>query len=245
MENVPLIGLSRQIALRRQMEVVANNMANMNTTGFKAEQLLFEEYLMPVARDRDFPALDQQLSFTDDWATVHDFSPGPVVDTGNPLDVALKGEGFLVVQTPAGEMYTKAGSLGISREGQLVDPSGYPIMGEGGPIQFLPNENGVQVADDGTISSDQGIKGKLRIVEFPDPQNVERFGENLWQGGTPQPATSTTIQQGSIEKSNVSGVSQMSQMLEIQRAYESVANLLQRHDEQRRSAIQKLGSLNG
>ncbi|MGV3490382.1 MAG: flagellar basal body rod C-terminal domain-containing protein, partial [Devosia sp.] len=179
------------------------------------------------------------------WATVHDFSPGPVVDTGNPLDVALKGEGFLVVQTPGGEKYTKAGSLGISREGQLVDPSGYAVLGEGGPIQFLPTETAIQVADDGTISSSEGIKGKLRIVEFPDPQNVERFGENLWQGGNPQPAVATTVQQGAIEKSNVSGVTQMSQMLEIQRAYESVANLLQKHDEQRRSAIQKLGSLNG
>ena len=245
MENVPLIGLSRQIALRRQIEVVANNMANMNTTGFKSEQLLFEEYLMPVARDRDFPALDQQLSYTDDWATVHDFSPGPVVDTGNPLDVALKGEGFLVVQTPGGERYTKAGSLGVSSEGQLVDPSGYPIMGLNGPVQFQPNETDIQIADDGTISSSAGVKGRLRIVEFADPQNVERFGENLWTGGNPQPAVATTIQQGSIEKSNVSGVAQMSQMLEIQRAYEGIANLLQKHDEQRRSAIQKLGSLNG
>jgi flagellar basal-body rod protein FlgF len=244
MENVPLIGLSRQIALQRQIEVVANNMANMNTTGFKAEQLLFEEYLSPVARDRDFAMLDQQVSFTDDWATVHDFSPGPTVDTGNALDVALQGEGFLVVQTPAGDKYTKAGSLGVSRDGQLVDPSGYPIMGTNGPIQFLPSETDIEIASDGTVSSSQGIKGALRMVEFADPQNVERFGNNLWTGGTPQPATATTIKQGAIERSNVSGVSQMSQMLEIQRAYESVSNLIQKHDEQRRSAIQKLGTLN-
>lgn len=244
MENVPLIGLSRQIALQRQIDVVANNLANMNTTGFKAEQLLFEEYLMPVARDRDFQSLDQQLSFTDDWGTVHDLSPGSIVDTGSPLDVALRGEGFLVVQTPAGERYTKAGSLGIARDGTLVDPGGNPIIGSSGPIQFQATETDIEIADDGTVSSSAGLKGTLRIVEFADGQLVERFGDNLWSGANPQPAVATTVVQGAIEKSNVTGVAQMSQMLEIQRAYESVSNLLQKHDEQRRSAIQKLGTLN-
>ncbi len=245
MSNVPLIGLSKQIALQRQMDVVANNLANMNTTGFKSQQLLFQEYQMPVARDRSFPLLDQKISFVDDWATVHDLSPGTIVDTGSPLDVALRGEGFLVVQTPAGERYTKAGSLGVSRDGTLVDPGGNPIMGTNGPIQFLPTETDINIADDGTVSSSAGVKGTLRLVEFDEPQLVERYGNNLWTGVNPQPAIATTVVQGAIEKSNVTGVAEMSQMLEIQRAYQSVANLLQKHDEQRRSAIQKLGSLNG
>lgn len=103
MENAQLIGLSRQIALQRQMDVVANNIANLNTTGFKAEQLLFEEYMMPVARDRGFALLDQRLSYTEDWTTIHDMTPGARTETGNPLDIALDGEGFLAVQTADGE----------------------------------------------------------------------------------------------------------------------------------------------
>lgn len=244
MENAQLIGLSRQIGLQRQMDVVANNLANLNTTGFKAETLLFEEYRMPVARDRDFFYPDQPLSYTDDWATIHDMTTGSMLETGNPLDVALRGEGFLVVDTPEGERYSRAGSLAIGEDGTLEDMSGYPVLGTGGPIQFDAEETDITISDDGTVSSSAGVKGRLRIVEFADPQTVQRFGNNLWNGGTPVPATATHVVQGSIEKSNVSGITAMSDMIRIQRAYESVASLLQRQDEQRRTAIQKLGSLN-
>src|SRR5690606_15252231 len=105
--NAQLIALSRQIALQRQMDVVANNIANVNTTGFKAENLLFEEYVMPVARNQDFPTLDQPLSYVQGWATPPDVSGGAMVQTGNELDVALNGGGFLAVQTPAGERWSK------------------------------------------------------------------------------------------------------------------------------------------
>lgn len=245
MENAQLIGLSRQIALQRQMDVVANNIANINTTGFKSEQLLFEEYLMPVARDRDFVAPDQPLSYTDDWTTIHDMSVGALVDTGNPLDVALQGEGFLTVQTPAGDRYTKSGSLAIDASGILVDLSGNPVLGDGGPIQFTAGETDISIGQDGSVSSSAGLKGKLQLVEFTDPQAATRQGANLWAGGDPQPATATRVLQGMIEKSNVNGVGEMTEMIRVQRAYESAASLLSKQDEQRRTAIQKLGNLNG
>lgn len=244
MENAQLIGLSRQIALQRQMDVVANNIANINTTGFKSEQLLFEEYLMPVARDRDFAALDQQLSYTDDWTTIHDMSGGAMVQTGNPLDVALQGEGFLTVQTPQGERYTKSGSLAIDASGFLVDLNGHQVLGTGGPIQFAAAETDITIGEDGSISSSAGAKGSLQLVEFTDPQAAERQGDNLWSGGDPVAATSTRVFQGAIEKSNVSGVGEMTEMIRVQRAYESVASLISKQDDQRRSAIQKLGNLN-
>lgn len=245
MENAQLIGLSRQIALQRQMDVVANNIANINTTGFKSEQLLFEEYLMPVARDRDFAALDQQLSYTDDWTTIHDMAGGALVETGNPLDVALQGEGFLAVETAAGERYTKSGSLAIDATGILVDLDGNPVLGNGGPIQFAASETDIVIGEDGSISSSAGLKGKLRIVEFADAQSTTREGSNLWAGTNPVEATATSVLQGRLEKSNVSGVSEMSEMIRVQRAYESVASLISKQDEQRRTAIQKLGNLNG
>src|SRR5215813_12584168 len=111
MENAQLISLSRQIALERQMDVVANNMANINTNGFKAESLLFEDYLSPNARDNDFAGADDRLHYTEDWSTVHDMTNGALEPTGNPLDVALKGPGMFSVQTPGGERYTRDGAF--------------------------------------------------------------------------------------------------------------------------------------
>ena len=245
MENAQLIGLSRQIALQRQMDVVANNIANINTSGFKSEQLLFEEYLMPVARDRDFAALDQQLSYTDDWTTIHDMTGGALVQTDNPLDVALDGEGFLAVETTAGERYTRSGSLAIDTTGTLVDLNGNPVLGNGGPIQFTAGETDIMIGEDGSVSSSAGQKGRLRIVEFADPQSTTREGSNLWSGTDPIDATATRVLQGSIEKSNVNGVGEMTEMIRVQRAYESVASLISKQDDQRRTAIQKLGTLNG
>jgi flagellar basal-body rod protein FlgF len=243
MENAQLISLSRQVALQRQMDVVANNIANLNTSGFKAEDLLFEEYKMPVARDRAFAFVDQQLSYTQDWATAHDMSQGAMVQTGNPLDVALEGEGFLTVQTPAGERYTRSGSLVVNSEGTLVDLAGNEVLGDGGPITFTAADTDINIGRDGTISSSQGIKGKLAVVEFANPQELARDGSNLWSGGTPQPAAATRIMQGSIEKSNVSGISEIAQMIRVQRSYQSVASLISQQDDLRRNAIQRLGSL--
>lgn len=244
MENAQLISLSRQVALQRQMDVVANNLANINTTGFKAERMLFQQYLMPVAADRDFAYPDQPLHYVEDWATVHDMSGGSIVQTGNPLDVALTGEGFLTVQTDAGERYTRAGSLQIDNTGTLVDLDGNPVLADGAPVQFDASDTDISISGDGTISTNNGGKGRLQIVEFASPEEVAREGFNLWVGGTPQPATATRVVQGAIERSNVSGVGEMTEMIRVSRAYESLANLMDKQNDLRRSAIQKLGELN-
>lgn len=241
MENAQLIGLSRQIALQRQMEVVANNLANVNTAGFKAEQILFEEYLMPVARDRDFASTDQQLSFTRDWGTAHDLTGGAVVPTGNPLDVALQGQGFLTVMTAAGERWTRGSSLQINADGVLVTLNGHPVLTDSGEVKFGPEESEITITSDGAISTPAGSKGRLRIVEFANPQELVREGGGLFAGGSPVPAASTTVTQGALEGSNVSGVLEMSEMVRVTRSYESLASMMQRQDELRRSAIQRLG----
>jgi flagellar basal-body rod protein FlgF len=242
-ENMQLINLSKQIALQRQMDVVANNIANINTTGFKAEDVLFEEYKMPVARDRNFSFSDQSLSFTQDWATVHNMANGPISQTNNPLDVALAGPGFLTVQTAAGNRYTRAGSLQIDPTGTLVDMNGNAVLSDGGPVKFDPSETDITIGKDGSISSSAGAKGKLSIVEFADPQTLTRDGSNLYAGGTPQANVGTQLVQGSIERSNVSGVTEMASMIKVQRAYESLSNLMQNQDDLRRTAVQRLGDM--
>lgn len=243
MENAQLVSLSRQIALQRQMDVVANNMANINTTGFKAEDMLFEQYRMPGAADNDF-AGNQSVDYTQDWATIHDMTTGPLDQTGNPLDVALSGPGFLTVQTPAGNRYTKDGSLAINAQGTLVDLSGNPVLSDAGtPITFDDSDTDITILKNGTVNTSQGTKGRLAVVEFANTESLTREGRNLWNGQNPTPATSTDVVQGSIERSNVSGVTEMANMIRVQRAYEQLADLMSKQDDLRNNAVQKLGSV--
>ena len=189
MENALLVGLSRQMALGRELDVIANNLANVSTTGFKARSSRFAEYLMPKARGDAFQASDRKVGFVVDRGTALDTTAGPIESTGNPLDVAIKGDAFFAVQTPAGERYTRAGSFQVNAAGQLVTNDGYPVLGDGGPLQFGPQETGLAIAPDGTVSTSQGARGKLRLVRFDDAQALANEGANLFSSKTqPQPA---------------------------------------------------------
>lgn len=244
MENAQLISLSRQIALQRQMDVVANNMANINTTGFKAESLLFEDYLMPVARDNDFGGTDRTLHYTQDWSSMHNMTNGAIQSTGNPLDLALNGPGFLSVDTPAGERYTRSGALQIDLNGTLVDVNGNAVLSDSGPITFDANDADISIGADGSVMTSNGTKGRLKVSEFADPQVLSRQGDNYYAGPAGTAATSTSVVQGSIERSNVSGVTTMADMIRIERAYQNLANMMQRQDELRSTAVRRLGDLN-
>jgi flagellar basal-body rod protein FlgF len=252
MENPLLVGLSRQVALRRELEAVANNIANLNTSGFKADATVFEEFLMPVARDNQFGVADRRLSFVHDRATWHDLSQGPIQNTGNPLDLAIKGDAFLAVQTAAGERYTRNGALQINANGELVTSEGDRVLGENGPIQFQSTDNSVKIAPDGTIRVREGTnatidaaRGKLRLVSFEQAARLQKDGGSLFRapdGLLPQPAVRASVTQGAIEKSNVRAVVEMTRMIEITRTYTQVATMLQQHSELRRSSIEKLGT---
>lgn len=244
MENAQLINLSRQIALQRQMDVVANNMANINTAGYKNVDILFEEYIMPTARHKDFKSLDQPLSFTQDWATIDDFASGSIELTGNELDMAVQGQGFFVIQTPAGERYTRNGSFQLNQRGELVTSEGYNVLADGGFLTFTPEETGIIVTKDGRVSSSAGDKGILRVAEFEDPQSLKREGDTMFSGENPIFDNPSSIVHMAIERSNVSGVNEMTEMIRVTRAYTSMANLQQKQDELRRNAIKRLGDLN-
>ena len=236
MENPSYIALSRQSALRRQLDVVANNIANMNTTGFKQQRMMFTEFL-------ERPGMHEQVSFVQDRAVVRDLTAGGMLHTGNPLDVTLSGEGFLSIQTPSGTRYSKNGSLQIDSKGTLVDLAGNPVLGTSGPITFDSADTDIAINKDGTISTSQGTKGKLAVVEFTDPQVLAREGNNYYSGPAGTPAVNTQVVQGSIERSNVSGVSAMADMIRVERAYQTLANIMQRQDELRTTAVQKLGDM--
>lgn len=250
MQNALLVGLSRQVALGREMDVIANNLANMNTTGYKADGSLFQEYLNSDARAGQTGA---RISFVLDSGLWHDLSQGPVERTGNPLDVAIDGNAFLVVQTPRGERYTRNGALQINAAGQLVTSNGDPVLGEAGPISFQPNDHQVSISRDGTISVREGTsnvdsaRGTLRLVTFARPQQLQKDGGSTFSatnGVQPQPAPPDAgIIQGAIEKSNVRGVVEMSRMIEITRAYTQISNMLQQQGDLGQTTLDKLADV--
>jgi flagellar basal-body rod protein FlgF len=243
MENTLLIGLSRQVALARELDVIANNMANVNTNGFKARNSVFAEYLMPTASAEEFPRPDRTLSYVIDAGTPIDFTLGALERTGNPLDIAIRGEAFLVVETPQGERFTRNGALQLDNEGRLVTSDGWPVLGEGGPIQIGPDETGITFSRDGVISTDQGERGQLRLVRFENIQALRNEGANVFASDEPALDAGETarIEGGVIERSNVNAVLEMSRLMEVSRAYTSIANTLQRLGELQRTAIQRLG----
>lgn len=243
MENALLIGLSRQTALRNQLDVVANNLANLNTSGFKGQSLLFEEYLMPVAEASGFEEGDQTYSYVVDYRTIFDASQGALVETGNPLDVAVNGEGYLVVQTADGEAYTRNGAFHLDQAGFLVTADGRQVLGEGGPLQFTADDGSITIAADGTISTEIGEKGKLRLVRFEDERALSRVGDNLFRGTDPLPVEYPKVTQGAVERSNVEGVVEITRMIEITRSYQAVSKMLSDADDLLRKAIDDLGTI--
>jgi flagellar basal-body rod protein FlgF len=252
MENAGLVGLSRQIALQRELDIVANNIANLNTTGYKADNVVFHEHLMPVARANQFRGADRQLSFVQDRATWLDLAQGPVQQTGNPLDIAVSDNAFLTVQTPRGERYTRNGALQINSAGQLVTSEGLQVLGQNGPIVFQPNDRNVAISTDGTISVREGqnttdsLRGKLQLASFAQPQRLQKDGTSTYMtppGMQADPAPQARIVQGAIEKSNVHGVTEMTRMIEVTRTYTQLASMLQQQSDMRRAAIEKLAEV--
>jgi flagellar basal-body rod protein FlgF len=248
MQNTLLVGLSRQVALGRELDVVANNIANLNTTGFKADGSIFEEFLNSNARTDQ---TGNRVSFVRDRGTWHDLSSGPVEKTGNPLDVAIDGKAFLVVQTPRGERYTRNGSMQINAQGQLVTGEGYQVLGDAGPITFQPTDNQVSIGGDGTISVREGKattdskRGTLKMVSVANAQNLQKDGNSTFSiaGETPAPTKTSRLIQGTVEKSNVRAVVEMTRMIEVTRSYTQVATMLQQQADMQKSSIDKLAEV--
>ncbi len=248
MENSLLVALSRQVSLQRELDVVANNMANVNTSGFRREAVQFEEYMMPNGSADAFRSLDKRLSFVQDRATYNDFQSGPLQSTNNPLDVALEGNAFFVVQTPAGERFTRAGNFKLDNQGQLTTNTGASVLSDSGPVVITPEDGEVTIARDGTISTNQGTRGRLRLAEFENPQQLLKEGDGLFRLGDGQaanvPAPGTVrVSQGMVEGSNVRPVLEMSRLIELNRAYTSISSLIQRSDELRKTAVEQLAAI--
>lgn len=245
MENAELIGLSRQAVLRRHLDVIANNLANMNTTGFRAEKFLFEEFLMPRAEASGFRSQDRELSYVQEGRPLNDFTAGGVRPTGNPFDLAIDGDAWFVISAAGQERYTRAGAFTLDAAGSLTTPDGHPVLGEGGPITFAADETNITFAPDGTVSSSAGGKGRLRLVRFETNDALRREDATFFSGPEPLPADRTArVVQGAVEQSNVRAVVEITRLVEVTRAYTSISRTMNQTDQLKVDAIEQLGKLN-
>lgn len=229
MDNTKYVALSRQMALWKQMDVVSNNMANMNTSGYKADDAVFSQFLAQTKDAKGVAA--QPIYFTQDFGSYQDFKEGAIVDTGNTFDVALQGESFFAVETTQGERYTKKGQFSLDFNGQLVTNEGHPVLSEGNePFFFAPGEKEIVISESGEISSENGIIGRLKLVNFEDKQKLLKVAGTMFENTAGNAMivnpNDTRVIQGAVEKSNVQGIEEMTKMVKLQRSYEYVQQMI-------------------
>lgn len=237
MENIGYIGLSLEKALKVQMDAVANNVANMSTPAYKAQRVLFSEYLAGTGGGGD------KISSVLDLGTYRDDAQGALRQTFNKLDVALEGEGFFAVQTPDGERYTRAGNFVLNAQRELVTAQGYQVSGSGGPIVIPEGETNITITEEGAVSTENGEVGKLRVVSFTNSQNLIEKGDGLYEaagGLSPSDTTDVKVLQGMVEGSNVQPIVETNRMIEILRTYQNVQRMLQADHDRQRNMISKL-----
>lgn len=241
MESPSLILVSYQDALGRAMDVVANNVANVNTTGFKREDVLFETLLsQPTTKDK--------YEFAIDRATYRDTSAGPLVSTGNPLDIALEGNGYLSVQTTSGIRYMRAGSFQMNSDGEVITGLGDKLLGESDqPITIPSDIESINISSDGIVTGKSATNtavtqlGKIKIVKFEREQNLQGVGGGrYYTSEAPQTETGCRIVQGMIERSNVEPVTEMTKMISVLRAYQQTTRMAEVEAERMKDAITKL-----
>lgn len=238
METSILVALSRQDTLARQLDIVANNLANMNTTGFKAESVMFTEYLMHAGLGA--AGTGDAIAFVHDIGTLRDSADGKLEQTGGDLDVAIEGDGHLVVATPEGERYTRNGHLRLDETGQLVTESGNPVLTQGGtPVLFSPTDAQINIAADGTVSSASGELGRLRVVRFTHPELLHASPDGLLTSDEqPQDVSAPVLMQGMLEGSNVQPIVEMQRLIDLHRAYDEARALVDREDDRIRKMLQ-------
>jgi flagellar basal-body rod protein FlgF len=239
MENTLYIALSRQLATTRQMDLIANNLANADTAGFKGEQMMFSEHLARAIGG-------DSMSFVQDRALARDLRDGKLERTGAPLDLAIRGKGWFVIETKNGERYTRDGHFKIDGEGRLVTGAGDSVLGSNGtPIVFGRDDKDITIHEDGTVQAEGTPRGKLRIVSFANEHELRNVGGNLFRGsGAPQDVDVPRISQGMIETSNVQPVVQMTEMIKALRTFQGTQQMIENEHDRQRALIDKLTNEN-
>lgn len=238
--------LSHEQALRRQLDVAANNMANVSTTGYKREQALFHEY---IENTKEAPVQDaRKTSFVLDYGAVHDIAQGAFQATGNPLDVMIDGPGYLNVQLADGTTgYTRAGFVKVLDTGELATLGGQRLLDENGRPITVPTDRpgSLTIAADGSVMAGEEAVGRLAVTSFADENMLETRGDGVLagSGGQLMTAAQTRLRSGGVEASNVEPIAETTHMVEILRSYQTSQRLSSDLADMRRRAIDRLSKL--
>ena len=242
------------LAYEKRLEVVANNLANVNTAGFKRDDVSFQAYLTSVTGQQQavqppYPAPQAGSNFWIAYQSRTDFTPGPLKQTGTVFDLALNGKGFFSAESPDGTVYTRRGNFTLSPEGVLVTQEGWPVQGTGGEIRMEDRNAGpggleFSVGEDGTVRVNGKDVGRLRIEDFPQPGSLAKTGQGYFKpagGEGGEPLEDFSIAQGFLEMSNVEAIHSMVEMIEILRGYESYQRVIRAVDDANAKSINEVG----
>jgi len=237
MDNSVYATLTRQSGLMREMQLVANNIANMSTTGFRKEGVVFSEFIEKLGDDAP------SLSMAAARGRLTDQTQGVLTQTGGLFDFAIEGEGFFLIETPTGQALTRAGSFTPSDVGELVTPDGYRLLdGGGAPVFVPPDARSITLSADGTLSADSQPLTQIGLWQPGAPEDLSRRdGVMFTLSAPPQPVQETTILQGFLEGSNVNPVGEIARLIQVQRAYELGQGFLDKEDQRIRNVLSTLG----
>ncbi len=242
MDNALFVGLSRQLTLRRELDIVANNIANADTTGFKVESLMVETEPMRPANTSPGP---KPVKFVIDRSVGRDFGQGGLRTTGATFDLAIDGDGFFKIQTAEGERYTRNGQFTLDALGRLTTPGGQAVLDDGGGEIVIDLERGrVTIGADGTVSQGAERVGKVGVVRFQELSVLEKTGDNFYRNtsnAAAEAAPDAKVRQGMLEGSNVKPIAEITRMLQVTRAYESMAKMMDSSAELSRRSIERMG----
>lgn len=242
MENAGYVALSRQLTLRRELDIAANNIANANTVGFKVEQLLTNSVAARPARNDD---IGYPTTFVMDNGVGRDFAQGSLEQTGRSLDVAIEAEGsFFTLQGPNGPLYTRDGRFTLSPEGVLVSAQGYPVLADGAELRLDPEQGDLTISADGVVSQGVNRVGTLSVVRFAELGVLQKTGDGNYRNTSnaqPEAATDARLRQGMIEQSNVNPLVEITNLIEISRAYERVTRIVEQTGDLSRRSVERLG----
>jgi flagellar basal-body rod protein FlgF len=232
---------SRLDAQQRYMAVIADNLANANTPGYKAERMQFSDWLSRQTGSATPPG-GATLQYTQDRATWRDHLAGTLSHTGNPFDIALAGDGYLTVATPRGPRLTRDGRFGLQADGTVANAAGDALLDTTGQkIQMTPTDTVITLAGDGTFSSENGQLAKVGVVRPTDPAQLVSEGATLFGvNGTTTPVPTPNLVQGAMEDSNVQPVLEMTRMMNGLRQFQMVSSFMQAESDRQQAAIDKL-----
>ncbi len=228
-----------------RLEVLSNNVANINTIAYKGDRSVFQipEETEPQTFETSIEGIQTLSPYAPPFSTVTDFSQGAIRQTGNPLDVAINGDGFFSIQTPGGVQYTRQGSLTLDSEGVLVTPEGYPVLGDGGEINLEAGT--VEIDQQGSVYVDGDEVGRLQITDFTNPETLTKAGNGRFVESEGTISTefpeNTTLSQGYLETANINPVQAMTEMIETSRAFEAYQKVIQSADEATSKSINDVG----